>query len=423
MSDSLSEQVNIRIAGNDLPDAFNAVGFSNYDLTNYGQDGTFIDLTPYINEEYMPNLSKILDEHPDIRAAITMDDGCIYGLPAGEQMGTAGIGKDQDYNIYTIPQYSMINKAWLDELGLDIPVTYEDWETVLTAFKEKKGATAPLWIPSRGYMMDNSLSAGFQVTSDFFHIGDTVYYGPSQEGWKEYLTLLHRWYEKGLLDPNFMTGASSYPEKDMIESGAVGAWFHMYTMPSTFSFSGDTGQAEVAAVPPPKLHAGDEGHIRMQDSYVDSYFTITSSCEHPEVALRWLDYLFSEEGALLANYGVEGETYTLDEDGEPVYTEYMTQNPDGLTFSEAIMSYTYPPGLPSFYVDWQRECQSLPQKDVSMSLTMIICCPRASILRRRRTPAFPLFRLSFSLMYGSRQCALSPVFLPLKKTTVLTWKP
>src|SRR5699024_2142754 len=62
MSDSLSEQVNIRIAGNDLPDAFNAVGFSNYDLSNYGQDGTFIDLTPYINEEYMPNLTKILDE-------------------------------------------------------------------------------------------------------------------------------------------------------------------------------------------------------------------------------------------------------------------------------------------------------------------------------------------------------------------------
>ena len=48
MSDSLSEQVNIRIAGNDLPDAFNAVGFSNYDLTEYGEDGTFIDLTPYI---------------------------------------------------------------------------------------------------------------------------------------------------------------------------------------------------------------------------------------------------------------------------------------------------------------------------------------------------------------------------------------
>ena len=121
MSDSLSEQVNIRIAGNELPDAFMGVGFSNYNLTSYGEDGTFIDLTPYLTEEYMPNLAKILDEHPEIKSAITMDDGCIYGLPAGEQMGTAGIGAEEDYSIFTIPQFSMINKAWLDDLGLEVP--------------------------------------------------------------------------------------------------------------------------------------------------------------------------------------------------------------------------------------------------------------------------------------------------------------
>ena len=92
MSDSLAEQVNIRIAGGDLPDAFMGVGFSNYDLSRYGDDGTFIDLTPYLTEEYMPNLTKILEENPDIKSAITMADGCIYGLPAAEKMGTAGIG-------------------------------------------------------------------------------------------------------------------------------------------------------------------------------------------------------------------------------------------------------------------------------------------------------------------------------------------
>ncbi len=55
-SDSVAEQVNVRIGGGELPDAFIAVGFNNYDLTNYGEDGTFIDLTPYLTEEYMPNL-------------------------------------------------------------------------------------------------------------------------------------------------------------------------------------------------------------------------------------------------------------------------------------------------------------------------------------------------------------------------------
>ena len=42
MSESLAEQVNIRIAGEELPDAFLGVGFNNYDISRYGDDGTFI---------------------------------------------------------------------------------------------------------------------------------------------------------------------------------------------------------------------------------------------------------------------------------------------------------------------------------------------------------------------------------------------
>lgn len=86
MSDSLSEQVNIRITGGQLPDAFQGVGFSNYDLARYGDDGTFLDLTPYLTPDIMPNLCAILESHPEIRAAVTMEDGGIYGLPSGEQM-------------------------------------------------------------------------------------------------------------------------------------------------------------------------------------------------------------------------------------------------------------------------------------------------------------------------------------------------
>lgn len=112
------------------------VGFSNYDLTKYGQDGTFIDLTPYITKEYMPNLTKILEENPEIRSSITMSDGCIYGLPAGEKMGTGAIGAKEDYSIYTIPQYSMINKAWLDKLGLPIPKTLDELHNALVEFKK-----------------------------------------------------------------------------------------------------------------------------------------------------------------------------------------------------------------------------------------------------------------------------------------------
>lgn len=354
----LQSQYDFQQSSTDTPDLIQNFGLNNaYGTTlDAGVDsGDILNLTDLI-PEYAPNYYRIIQDS-DLDSIVYTDSGRLAAVYSVRQTPQGPWGGLQ------------IRKDWLDELGLDIPVTYEDWERVLTAFKEAKGATAPLWLPSRGYMLDNSLSAGFQVTSDFFHIGETVHYGPSEAGWKEYLTLLRRWYEKGLIDPNFMTGTSSYPEKEMIESGATGAWFHMYTMPSTFSFKDGSENAQVVAVAPPKMDASDEGHIRMADSYVDSYFTISSTCQHPEVALAWLDYLFSAEGSLLANYGIEGQTYTMGENGTPEYTTYMTENPDGLTFSEAIMSFTYPPGLPSFYVDWQRECQSLPKEDIYMCET------------------------------------------------------
>ena len=138
MSDSLAEQVNIRITGGQLPDAFMGVGFSNYDLARYGDDGTFLDLVPYLTPDIMPNLCAILEDHPEIRAAITMEDGGIYGLPSGEQMTTAGIGApmDEAFSIFSVPQYSMINKAWLDDLGLEVPTSLDELHDALKAFKD-----------------------------------------------------------------------------------------------------------------------------------------------------------------------------------------------------------------------------------------------------------------------------------------------
>ena len=219
MSDSLGEQVNIHIAGGDLPDAFLGVGFSNYDLANYGEDGTFIDLTPYITEEYMPNLTKILNEHPDIRAAITMDDGKIYGLPSGEQMGTAGIGKSEDYSIFSIPQFAMINKAWLDDLGLAMPTTLDELHDVLVAFKENDmsakmygnapGSTIPM---STGFdewcWGQNIFYAGFgftnwpnDVCNDLILQKDgKVNFVCDDDNYRAALTYFHDWYADGLMD-------------------------------------------------------------------------------------------------------------------------------------------------------------------------------------------------------------------------------
>ncbi len=330
MSDSLSEQVNVRIAGGDLPDAFMGVGFSNYDLTNYGQDGTFIDLTPYITEEYMPNLTKILEENPEILSAITMSDGCIYGLPAGEKMGTASIGADEDYNIYSIPQYSMINKAWLDELGLDVPTTLDELHDVLVAFQENDmsatyygndaGTTIPM---STGFdewcWGQNIFYAGFgftnwpnDVINDLVLNDDgTVEFVCADENYREALTYFHDWYEEGLMDPEMF----SQDDTQLISKcsqGYVGVstWWYIEEL------MGDYADDYVFL---PILDGPDGTHnvtLRSGGGTNSGNLSITSACESPINLLKFFDQWYDPETVMQLQYGPIGTYFTeQDEDG------------------------------------------------------------------------------------------------------------
>ena len=167
----------------------------------------------------MPNLYKILEENPDIRSAITMSDGCIYGLPSGEKMGTAGIGAKDDYSIYTIPQFSMINKAWLDELGLEVPKTLDELHEALKAFKENdmsatyygndKGSTIPMSTGLDQWCWgQNIFYAGFGFTNWPNDVINDLVLNPdgkvefvcASDNYRKAMTYFHDWYKEGLMD-------------------------------------------------------------------------------------------------------------------------------------------------------------------------------------------------------------------------------
>ena len=62
------------------------------------------------------------------------------------------------------PWYGMaVRQDWLDDSGLDTPVTYDDWYEMLKAFKEQKGATAPLWLNYKASDWFSVFSAGYGV--------------------------------------------------------------------------------------------------------------------------------------------------------------------------------------------------------------------------------------------------------------------
>lgn len=332
MSDSLSEQVNVRIAGGELPDAFMGVGFNNYDLTNYGSDGTFIDLTPYLTEEYMPNLTKILEENPDIKSAITMSDGCIYGLPAGEKMGTAGIGAEEDYSIYTIPQFSMINKAWLDDLGLAVPTTLDELHEALVAFQKNDmsakyygnnpGSTIPM---STGFDQwcwgQNIFYAGFGFTNWPNDVINDLVLNPdgkvefvcASDNYREALTYFHDWYAEGLMDKE-MFSQSDTQLISKCSQGYVGVstWWYIEEL------MGDYADDYVFL---PILDGPDGTHnvtVRTGGATNSGNLSITNECESPANLLKFFDKWYDPETVMQLQYGPIG-TYFTEQDADGVW--------------------------------------------------------------------------------------------------------
>ena len=231
----------------------------------------------------------------------------------------------------------MIRTDWLKELGLKEPETIAEMETVLRAFKEKKGATAPLSFKAG----DRTKFLGNFSTSASFYLEDgKVVYGPLTENYKFALETMKRWYDEGLFDPNFVSVDSAGLTANVLNGktgitintggGGLGTWldnmkgkdFEM----SGMAFTRISDDKEVAFFPVETNYPG-YGSV-----------AITTACKNPELAVRWLDYGYSEDGYVLNNFGTEGVSFEKNGDGY-VYTDLIFNNPEGLTMSQAMAKY------------------------------------------------------------------------------------
>lgn len=348
---------NLMIASNELPDMIRYSGGVEYPggLDAAIDDGYFMDLTELV-PQYAPNYQAVLESQDEfnlnIRRSAVTSKGRIPGI----------------YQLMIRPQGPWcglyVRQDWLDELNMEVPETYDDWETMLTAFKDEMGATAPLMLYKTGYDgTTNTLNAGFGISYTFYQEDGTVKFGPAEEGWRDYITTMHDWYEKGLIDPDFMssTAATSFlPDNAMVTTGKTGAFVGMYTNVSMWENSNTDPDALYTPVYPPMQKSGTT-HDFQNIPLAGGCMVISAKSENSEICLRLLDYFFTEEGFLDLNYGVEGETYEI-VDGQPKYNEFITNN-DELSFGQAMAYYTMPAAWP-VWQDWTRETGAVPEKDL-----------------------------------------------------------
>ena len=85
--------------------------------------------------------------------------------------------------------------------------------------------------------------------------------------------------------------------------------------------------------------------------------------------MMMVNYLFSEAGQLMYNYGDEGHSFDYDENGKPKYTELITNNPDGLDFGKALGRYALTASGPFVQdVRYIEQAYSLPQQKQALTV-------------------------------------------------------
>ena len=334
---SAKEQFGLMLASGEYPDIIRDVGSYYPGGTEKGvQDGVLADLTEAV-ELYMPNYNALRKSNPQLEKDTMTDDGKIVGT----RTITSYFGEVRGERVWA---GMALRQDWLNDLGLEVPRTIDEWETVLTAFKENYN----------GYDLFSNFLSAYGCLSGFYKDGSTVKYGPLEDGYKEWLTLFHDWYEKGLIDPNFMTNAADMMSPaDYIGTGKAGAGMQLWGLTDevlkTQGYTTDEDFSLVATTAP-VLKSGDTPQIGFATSeLVKEEIGIAATTKDLELACRYLDYWYTQDAMLLDSLGIEGESYTVDESGTYHLTDSvkaMVEDGTVNTYAEAV--YTYSLGTSDF---------------------------------------------------------------------------
>lgn len=315
------EDIALMIANDEYPDMIYAKGSA----TDLYQAGALIDMTDLI-EKYGPNIKKMYGAEME-KLKWSQDDPGIYQLSyAGVNQKTLTTGgscqiqwaalKENDYKYpKTLDEYEKMIKSYLaahpkTEDGLDmigITMSASDWHWMIT-----------LGNPA-GLIADASPDNGQWIIDDEYN----VHYKHVTDEEKEYFKWLCRMYNEGILDPNFATQTDDdYIAK--VASGRVvaitDAEWHYSQCEATLVADGKVDQTYVG-LPVTLREDQVEKALLYQGTTVGWGIGITKSCEDPVRAIKFLDYLCSDEGQILYHWGIEGENYFLDDNGQPYRTD------------------------------------------------------------------------------------------------------
>ncbi len=331
---SETDNFNLRISTNDLPHMFWQTRdyWGSKSIDEAIEDEIFLDITPYYEAGMTPNYKYLRDTYEDIAKDTILDSGRL------------GVFWQMDY-VGTSPwSGNWIRQDLLDSHNLEIPVTVEEYENVIKTLYEDGGYQILIQAGANGggggdVDTTHFYFSTYDVGYRYYQVDGQIKYGPMEDGFKQALELLAGWYANGWIDPDW----ASYDWNGHVATVADPTKYSMIGLNY-----GEIAQATITAqlscpelkwtpVNSPKQTADQVLNLRQYDFLIRSqYDALTYACFEDgvdEVAMKWHDYWYSQEGGDLHSYGVEGITYRWDENG---VLEWLYQSPESVEYFPSV---------------------------------------------------------------------------------------
>lgn len=318
-------EIDQRVISGDLPDA---VMTKLAQTSVYGPQGVFADLAPYI-EKYAPNLQKYIDDNPDYKALVADKDGHIYGLCKETPIFADLIGYRVDH----------FKAAGIDP---DSIVTIDDFTKALETLKAYYGKDNPNYYPLTGRDTAIRFASWFGAASNISSTESNGIYinGHYKDGSIDIMSdgaykmveTMKKWYDEGLIQPEWVAG--TFGEADWeaaMLNGSGSIFYDYYNRAEWFMENGgpdNDPNYQMGVLNFIKDDNGNPQKMTVSMKYNDECVTaINANCSEDKIKtiLTFIDYFYSEEGEILANYGVEGESFKDTNGDKEFIVDYQTE--------------------------------------------------------------------------------------------------
>ena len=292
----------------ELPDAFFKADMTTHETRAWFEAGKIIDLKPYL-EEHAPNLWALLYANPEWLEAVTLPTGEIVALPAIDPL--------------QFTNAMWINSVWLQRAGLTVPTTAEELVKVLRVFRDrdmngngKRDDEVPLTFSSLWDL--RFLAHAFGINANDYYITTDANGVVSQilttDENRAFLTWLHEMWEEELLDGNGFSGLRDLALKTSQQEEDADIVYGVMMSSSPAQLVSATAMKEYILLEP-LVYNGRQTYRDLTGDIIRGTFVITSACADPASLLKWVDYLYTEDGFILSEAGLADEEFYYNDDG------------------------------------------------------------------------------------------------------------